>query len=217
MGLLGDLLKLTGTVVGATSELVLKGTGEIIGAVADEFGADELADASRAIGNGLGDLSNAALTATGQGLGTVVDVTIDVASELGGGIGEAVADGLGATYEEKMKARKIGAVVGGASAGFLVGDVIGGGITAVAASGTASTGAAISGLSGAAQTSATLAQIGGGAVAAGGGGVAAGTAILNGINVATTLDGAKTAMDKSVYKVTTSDDTKRLTGGDYND
>ncbi|MED3835918.1 hypothetical protein [Peribacillus frigoritolerans] len=49
--------------------------------------------------------------------------------------------------------------------------------------GTASTGTAIAGLSGAAATNATLAWLGGGAVAAGGGGIAAGTAILGGLVV----------------------------------
>ncbi|NGM85606.1 hypothetical protein G5B47_24715 [Paenibacillus sp. 7124] len=47
--------------------------------------------------------------------------------------------------------------------------------------GTASTGTAIAGLSGAAATNATLAWFGGGALAAGGGGIAAGTAVLGGI------------------------------------
>lgn len=47
--------------------------------------------------------------------------------------------------------------------------------------GTASTGTAIAGLSGAAATNATLAWLGGGAVAAGGGGIAAGTAVLGGL------------------------------------
>lgn len=47
--------------------------------------------------------------------------------------------------------------------------------------GSASTGAALAGLGGAAATNATLAWFGGGAIAAGGGGVAAGTAVLGGI------------------------------------
>lgn len=47
--------------------------------------------------------------------------------------------------------------------------------------GTASTGTAISGLSGAAASNATLAWLGGGSLAAGGGGMAVGTAILTGI------------------------------------
>lgn len=51
----------------------------------------------------------------------------------------------------------------------------------VGALGTASTGAPIAGLSGAAATNATMAAIGGGAVAAGGGGVALGGLVLGGV------------------------------------
>jgi hypothetical protein len=53
--------------------------------------------------------------------------------------------------------------------------------------GTASTGTAISGLSGAAATNATLAWLGGGSLAAGGGGMALGTVILGGIAIAPAL------------------------------
>lgn len=53
--------------------------------------------------------------------------------------------------------------------------------------GTASTGAAISGLSGAAATNATLAWLGGGSLAAGGGGMALGTVVLGGIAVGPAL------------------------------
>ncbi|MDL2343452.1 hypothetical protein QOL99_04715 [Deinococcus sp. MIMF12] len=57
-------------------------------------------------------------------------------------------------------------------------------IGAVTALGTASTGAAISGLSGAAANSALLAWLGGGSLAAGGGGVALGTLVAGGLFVA---------------------------------
>ena len=53
--------------------------------------------------------------------------------------------------------------------------------------GTASTGTAISGLSGAAATNATLAWLGGGSLAAGGGGMALGTVVLGGIVVGPAL------------------------------
>lgn len=56
-----------------------------------------------------------------------------------------------------------------------------GGWALVSTLGTASTGTAISTLSGAAATNATLAWLGGGSIAAGGGGMAAGTAALGGI------------------------------------
>ena len=58
-----------------------------------------------------------------------------------------------------------------------------GAYSAVGIWGTASTGAAIGGLSGVAATNASLAWFGGGALAAGGGGMVAGTAILSGIIV----------------------------------
>ena len=58
---------------------------------------------------------------------------------------------------------------------------------AVGAFATASTGAAISGLAGAAATNATLAWLGGGAIAAGGGGMITGTLVLGGLVAAPAL------------------------------
>lgn len=73
-------------------------------------------------------------------------------------------------------------VLGGGLAGIGAGALLGWGTYGgVMALGTASTGTAIAGLSGAAATNATLAWLGGGAIAAGGGGVALGTAVLGGI------------------------------------
>ncbi len=74
--------------------------------------------------------------------------------------------------------------LGGAAVGTAGGFAAAGAATsAVMALGTASTGTAIASLSGAAATNATIAAIGGGAIAAGGGGIALGTTILG----ATTL------------------------------
>lgn len=75
-------------------------------------------------------------------------------------------------------------VAGGAGVGALTAL---GAYGLVGALGTASTGAAISGLSGAAASSATLAWFGGGALAAGGLGIAGGTAVLSGIVAAPAL------------------------------
>ena len=69
----------------------------------------------------------------------------------------------------------LGGATMGTAAGFAAGGVT---TAAVMALGTASTGTAIASLSGAAATNATLAALGGGAIAAGGGGMALGTAIL---------------------------------------
>lgn len=62
-----------------------------------------------------------------------------------------------------------------------------GAVSLVGLFGTASTGTAISGLSGAAAWNATLAWLGGGSLAAGGGGMALGTVVLGGITVAPAL------------------------------
>lgn len=71
--------------------------------------------------------------------------------------------------------------LGGAAVGTAGGFAAAGATTsAVMALGTASTGTAISTLSGAAATNATLAALGGGAISAGGGGMALGTAVLGG-------------------------------------
>lgn len=74
-----------------------------------------------------------------------------------------------------MALGSVGALAGGALVGAGAGTAA---YLAVGAFATASTGAAISGLSGAAATSATLAWLGGGSIAAGGGGVAAGVTAL---------------------------------------
>lgn len=85
---------------------------------------------------------------------------------------------------DKLKEVSIGAGVllgsiGGAAAGTAGGFAAAGATTAaISAFGTASTGTAIASLSGAAATNATLAALGGGSIAAGGGGIALGTALL---------------------------------------
>ena len=73
--------------------------------------------------------------------------------------------------------------MGGVGVGAGVGAAGVAGAWAAAGLGTASTGTAIAGLSGAAATSAKLAWLGFGAVAAGGGGMALGVAVLGGIPV----------------------------------
>lgn len=73
-------------------------------------------------------------------------------------------------------------VLGGGAAGVGAGVLLGWGTYGgVMTLGTASTGAAIGGLSGVAATNATLAWLGGGSLAAGGGGMALGTMVLGGI------------------------------------
>lgn len=85
---------------------------------------------------------------------------------------------------EELKDTAISArgVLGGGIAGVGAGVLLGwGAYGGVMTLGTASTGTAIAGLSGVAATNATLAWLGGGAIAAGGGGMAMGAMVLGGI------------------------------------
>ena len=93
---------------------------------------------------------------------------------------------ISACTPQKIKDAAVGAGVllgglGGAALGTAGGFAAAGATTAaVMALGTASTGTAIASLSGVAATNATLAALGGGALAAGGGGMALGSMILGG-------------------------------------
>lgn len=91
---------------------------------------------------------------------------------------------MAAIKQKVVEAMEVHHAATGISAGLAT---AGGVYAAVGALGTASTGASIAGLSGAAATNATLAWLGGGAVAAGGGGMAVGTAVLGGLVAAPAL------------------------------
>lgn len=90
--------------------------------------------------------------------------------------------------EYKAATIEVEKVFTGGSSSAIAGVAAGqGAVGLVGLFGTASTGTAISGLSGAAAWNATLAWLGGGSLAAGGGGMALGTAVLGGITVAPAL------------------------------
>lgn len=188
MGLLGSILKGAGEIIGGVGEFAIKGTGQLVGSIAESLGEYEAAEFSRSVGDGLGKCINQTAKFTGNVVGSAVDTFVDVSSELGGGVGNFIAEARGADSENY---EKVGKIIGGAAAGFIVGEFAGAAITGITAStAAASTGTAISSLHGAAQTSATLAHIGGGTLSAGGGGMAAGQAVLNGVSTAATIAGS---------------------------
>jgi hypothetical protein len=92
---------------------------------------------------------------------------------------------------QSIKLESIDLNKGGMVADVLVGavadEVVKRGVYALVGLGTASTGTAISGLSGIAAQNATLAWLGGGSLAAGGGGMALGGLVLGGITLVPTL------------------------------
>ena len=96
----------------------------------------------------------------------------------------------------------LGAAVGAVGGSVLAAAATSGTTSAVMALGTASTGTKIIELSGAAATKAALAALGGGAVAAGGGGIALGTLVLNiaSLGVAALVEGIAMAYVGSVSK-----------------
>jgi hypothetical protein len=111
-----------------------------------------------------------------------VDLHVDVGLE-----GAPEVDEVRVTEAGRLTLSTIDALGGLATAGAAGAAASGATVAGVTSFAAASTGTAISGLSGAAATNATLAWLGGGSLAAGGGGVAAGTMVLTGIAAAPTM------------------------------
>lgn len=132
----------------------------------------------------LGELK---LKASSQGIGVFVDLFSQIKDvELEESIGLEELNKLKLSKEtiKEMKTVSLDAkdVLSGGIAGVGAGALLGWGTYGgVMALGTASTGTAIGGLSGVAATNATLAWLGGGSLAAGGGGMALGSTVLGGI------------------------------------
>ncbi len=126
-----------------------------------------------------------------KALGNEIDDFVSVFSKIRNidlkdsiGIEELKMLGIGEETLTDMRTTSLEAkdLLSGGVAGVGSGTLLGlGAFKGVMALGTASTGTAIGGLSGAAATNATLAWLGGGALSAGGGGMALGTVVLGGI------------------------------------
>lgn len=198
MALLGKALKVAGKITGTALEYGLKATGEVVGMVAEGSNNYELADKSRKIGKDTGKFVGNATKLAGKGAGLAVDKGVELGSKAGEKVAECIAEANDLDEAGTRKAKIIGRAVGGGAVGFMAGDLIGSTIMAgTAAAGVSSTGTAISSLHGAAQTSATLAHIGGGAMSAGGGGMAAGQAILDSIDVLSSIAGGIDGVKKN--------------------
>ncbi|MVX65532.1 hypothetical protein GKZ28_17765 [Clostridium chromiireducens] len=192
MSLLGSIVKGAGAIAGKGLELGIKATGEIGGIIADCNGNYKLGESFRENSKVIGEVTYECTKMGGEFLGNGVDKAIDIGAKTGAEVAQLIAEEGGLDVE---KSRKIGSAVGAGAVGLLTGEVIGGAITTVTAlTGTASTGVAISSLHGVAASKATVAAIGGGALSAGGGGIAAGQAILNGIDIVSTVSASASAI-----------------------
>ena len=148
---------------------------------------DELVDDREATNGMLEDFGRYKVEVFMTSIQALVDVLSRVknaSSELSDVGALITTEEMAAIKQKVVEAMEVHHAATGVSAGLAT---AGGVYAAVGALGTASTGASIAGLSGAAATNATLARLGGGAVAAGGGGVAVGTAVLGGLVAAPAL------------------------------
>ena len=148
---------------------------------------DELVDDREATNGMLEDFGRYKVEVFMTSIQALVDVLSRVknaSSELSDVSALITTEEMAAIKQKVVEAMEVHHAATGLSAGLAT---AGGVYAAVGALGTASTGASIAGLSGAAATNATLARLGGGAVAAGGGGVAVGTAVLGGLVAAPAL------------------------------
>lgn len=201
MSLMGNIVKFTGKAVGKTAEFGIKATGEVISSVAISMDKPELAKTSKKISEGLGEFIGTTGELAGTGLGYGLDKAIDHGTFAGQNIGGYIADAVGADKDQVKLAKTVGAIAGGGAVGFITGDLIGNAVMGVTAlTGISSTGTAISTLSGAAAHNATIAAIGGGAISAGGGGIAAGQAILQSIEVVGTVIGGLEGGSKNILE-----------------
>lgn len=201
MSLLGGATKFIGKVAGKTAEIGIIATGGVVALVAELADKPELAKSSLDMSVNIGSFVGETTKIASEGLSTLLDKTIEFSSNAGGSIAEGIADIAGADAKQKQTAKTIGMITGGAAVGIVTGEIIGTVVTGVtAATGVASTGTAITSLSGVAAKSATLAALGGGAISAGGGGIAAGQAILTGITVSSTAVGVAEGINQGVKR-----------------
>ena len=172
----GATVALTGATVSGVGKLITKD---------DNFGEglkSFTTDAGKTIANTAG--------VVGKGCEKVVDTTFALVGETGAQIVGGTAMVLGADEQGVKTAKNVGRIAAGAGIGILTGDILQAGLIGMAGAGAASTGTFIGALSGAAHSNAVMAALGGGALSAGGGGMAAGQALLTAIDVGTAVDGA---------------------------
>lgn len=199
MTLLGKASKFVGIVAGKTAEVGIRAAGGAVAIVADIADKPDLAKSSLSVSKSIGTFVGETTKIAGEGLGVVLDKAIEFSTYAGGSIAESIADAAGADYNQKQVAKNVGMIAGGATVGLVTGEIIGTVATGItAATGVASTGVAISNLSGVAASNATLAALGGGALSAGGGGIAAGQALLTTITASSAAIGAIEGVNQGI-------------------
>lgn len=88
MSIVGNFLKGTGSLLGEVSKCLVKGSADLVGNVAEELNAHELAGATKKAGEATGDLLEMVGKGAGDVLGNVADIVTDKVTELGSDIME---------------------------------------------------------------------------------------------------------------------------------
>ena len=86
MSIVGNFLKGTGSLLGEVSKCLVKGSADLIGNVAEELNAPEIAGATKKAGEATGDFLEMVGKGAGDVLGNVADVVTDKVTELGSDI-----------------------------------------------------------------------------------------------------------------------------------
>ena len=82
MSIVGNFLKGTGSLLGEVSKCLVKGSADLVGNVAEELNAHELAGATKKAGEATGDLLEMVGKGAGDVLGNVADIVTDKVTEL---------------------------------------------------------------------------------------------------------------------------------------
>lgn len=82
MSIVGNFLKGTGSLLGEVSKCFVKGSADLVGNVAEELNAHELAGATKKAGEATGDLLEMVGKGAGDVLGNVADIVTDKVTEL---------------------------------------------------------------------------------------------------------------------------------------
>jgi hypothetical protein len=179
---LGGIVRNVGSALGSTAKVALSGVGVGVQVVGRN---SENASAFRRGCESTGESIDAALTVAGEGVGFVVNKTLELSGRAVGGVAAAAASGAGLSVDKVNQVRTVGTVIGTAGVGLLTGMGVTHSIAVVAAHG----------LHGAAATTAGLAHLGGGSVASGGGGMALGQVVSSGAAAGGAVSGMAVAAD----------------------
>ncbi len=191
MSIFGKIINGAGHIVMYTAGATVSLSGNAISGVGKLVTKKEnWGDGIKSFTNSAGKVIADSAGPIGKGCEKIVDTSFAIVGETGAQLAGGTAKLFGADSKGINNAKTVGRILAGAGLGIATGDFLQAGLIGVAGTGVASTGTLISVLHGGANTNAVMAALGGGAISAGGGGIAAGQALMTAIDVGSVVDGA---------------------------